>query len=234
MNIKILNSGDNYIYLVVVDKKAVVIDPASAQPVLAAVRESGFHISHVLVTHHHFDHTGGCHEIKHAAHCEIVGPAKSSIPGLDREVADGDIIHTDDLDFEVMALPGHTNDHVAYYCREKGVLFTGDVLFVAGCGRILEGTAMEMWDSLQRILALPDETLIYCGHEYTLDNLEFALHVEPDNIDIQDKLEVVREWIDRDKPSVPSTLKVEKLTNPFLRATNEKEFAELRSRKNIW
>lgn len=234
MKVKILQSGDNYIYLVICGQEAVVIDPACAQAVMSAVNESGVHISHVLVTHHHFDHTAGCSEIKHATHCEIVGPGGSNIPSLDRCVSDGDIVSVGSFDFKVMALPGHTNDHVVYYSESSNVVFTGDVLFVGGCGRILEGTAEDMWGSLQRLLSLPDETKIYCGHEYALDNLEFALHVEPGNLDIEERLETIREMVARDEPSVPTTLAMEKKTNPFLRAGGLEKFAELRCRKNVW
>ena len=234
MRVEILCSGDNYIYFIDCGGRAAVVDPTNAAPILAAACESALHISHVLVTHHHFDHTGGCSEIKHSAHCEIVGPSASIIPMQDVGVADGDVIRVGDVEFEVMALPGHTNDHVAYYSRDNNVLFTGDVLFAAGCGRIFEGTAGQMWDSLQRIMSLPDETRIYCGHEYGLENLEFALHLDPENEDIEERLAVVRDEADRGVPSVPSRLGLEKKTNPFLRAGSVHEFSEIRNRKNIW
>lgn len=234
MKVEILSSGDNYIYFVDCGGQAVVVDPTKAAPALASATQSGLHISHVLVTHHHFDHIGGCSEIKHASHCELVSPKASIIPMQDIGVADGDVISAGDVKFEVLELPGHTDDHVAYYARENNVLFTGDVLFAAGCGRIFEGTAEQMWNSLQRIMTLPDETRIYCGHEYALENLEFALHLEPENQDIEERLAVVREESELGVPSVPSTIGIEKKTNPFLRAADVHEFAEIRNRKNIW
>lgn len=244
----IRESGDNYIYLVIDDGQAAVIDPAAAVPALKTAERLGVDITTIMVTHHHFDHTAGIHDIKTRTGASVIGPGGSNIPGLDRTVSDGDRVMVGSCEFCVIAVPGHTSDHVVYYSEGHGILFSGDLLFVGGCGRVIEGTAQQMWNSLQKVISLPDETLIYCGHEYTLDNLEFALHIEPGNENVQRCIQDVRARIKDGKPTVPSSLHTEKQINPFLRADTEsvrsavslsdapawKVFEEIRRRKNLW
>ncbi|MFC1498813.1 hydroxyacylglutathione hydrolase [Verrucomicrobiota bacterium] len=244
MQVKIISSGDNYIYLIITGNTAAVVDPGSARSVLSAVRKFDVEISHVLITHNHFDHTGGCREIKAKTDCSIVGPG----PSHDRAVSDGDIVAVGDCNVKVIAVPGHTHNDVAYYVSAEKMLFTGDTLFAGGCGRLFGGNADGMWNSLKKIMSLSDETLIYCGHDYALENLEFAAHLEPDNLEVLKRLEDVRQQGRADSPTVPSSLKLEKATNPFLRADTEamkkaigkpnaspsEVFAEIRRRKDQW
>ena len=249
MRVEVLRaSGDNYIYIVVEGSSAVVVDPSEAGAVLKFAENRGLHIEAVLVTHHHFDHTAGCRGIRARTGASIVAPAASSVSPLDRTVSDGDSVVFGESEFRVMAVPGHTADHVVYYSAADNLLFTGDLLFVGGCGRIFEGTASEMWCSLQKVASLPDDTLTYCGHEYTVENLQFALHIEPDNIAARDALKDIRLRLRNGEPSVPSTIGAEKQINPFLRAGTAsvrttlslpdasvvKVFSELRCRKNVW
>ncbi len=249
MHVEILPGfGDNYIYLVLDSGSAAAVDPGAADPVLSAVRKLGAELSLVLVTHHHFDHTGGCRELKTVTGCSIAGPGGTRAGEVDRTVRDGDVVSVGDCEFRVLSVPGHTGGHVAYYCEAGKLLFTGDTLFAGGCGRVFGGTAAEMWNSLQKIRALPGETLIYCGHEYTLENLEFAAHLEPDNREVAERLAEVRRQCAAGKYTVPSTLELERVTNPFLRADTEalqeavglagappaEVFAEMRRRKDRW
>lgn len=248
MHVDILSAvGDNYIYLISDAGCAAVVDPTAAAPPLAKTGELNLALELVLLTHHHFDHTGGSRELKRAG-CTVVGPDDSRISPLDRPVKESDVVSLGDCKLQVISVPGHTSSHVAYYSAEHGVIFTGDTLFAAGCGRVFECTAAEMWNSLQRIRALPDETLVYCGHEYTLENLEFAANLEPNNPDVRKRLEEVRKKCRQGLPAVPSTLALEKATNPFLRVDTEAMrkaaglprgpaedvFAEIRLRKDRW
>ena len=227
--------SDNYMYLLADDAGAAVVDPAEAAPVLAAVRERGVRLTHILVTHCHFDHTGGCAELKQATGCVVLGPDDRGGPGLDKPARPGQSIRLGGVDLEVMAVPGHTRTHLAYYAAELNSVFTGDVLFSGGCGRVMGCSYEEMFASLGRIASLPDATLVYGGHEYTLENMEFAAHEEPDNDAVRRRLEDVRRLRGQGLPTVPSTLAVEKATNPFLRpGLTSKAFADLRRRKDAW
>ena len=250
MNVDIIPArGDNYIYLVTArDGSTAVIDPGVAQPVLDLLAERDAGLSLVLITHHHFDHTAGCRELREQTGCEVAGPIDKGTPALSRSALDGDRVPFGGTWFSVLGVPGHTRHHVAFRLASHGLLFTGDALFMAGCGRVIEGTANDMWRSLLKLRLLPDETLVYCGHDYTVENLEFAQHLEPDNTEVRDRLVEVRRRVREAQPTVPSTLRVEKLTNPFLRAdTPELQrasgvaggspvdvFAELRRRKDRW
>jgi hydroxyacylglutathione hydrolase len=238
--------GDNYVYLLVEGREGAVVDPAEAGPALSAARTLGADITLALITHHHYDHTAGCAALKNGTGCTIVGPTGGS--PVDRTVGEGDTVRLGGSDLHVLAVPGHTRNHVAYYAPGERCVWTGDTLFVSGCGRIIGGTAEQMWESLKKIRALPDDTRVYCGHDYTEDNLEFALHVDPENRDVQAQLNEVRDRARKSQPTVPSTLAVEKRTNPFLRADADPMaealgmagappvavFAELRRRKDRW
>lgn len=211
---------DNYIWLLQDPHthRCAVVDPGDAAPVLAWLKQNPeWHLSDILVTHHHHDHVGGVQALKNATNATVHGPASENIPARDVALEDNDQIEVLGLDFAVYAVPGHTLGHIAYY--HHGLLFCGDTLFAAGCGRLFEGTPEQMHHSLDRLAALPDDTLIYCTHEYTLSNLKFAAAVEPDNPDIAARLEKVGRQRSEGVITLPSTLALEKLTNPFLRTT---------------
>ena len=249
MHVEILRAfSDNLMYLLHSGGSAAVVDPADAGPVLAAVERHGVRLETVLVTHHHRDHTAGCLELKRRTACRVVGPGGSGIPGLDETVHGGDTVAVGDARIEVMDLPGHTLDHVGYLDRADGLLWPGDALFVCGCGRVIEGTPAQMWQSLLAIRALPAETRVYCGHEYTVENLEFTHDLEPGNVEVAARLDAARRKVAAGDPTVPSTLAVERQVNPFLRADTDdvaravglaghapdEVFAEVRRRKDKW
>lgn len=211
---------DNYIWLVYTtdNAAAAIIDPGDAEPVLEALRRDSLVPSAILITHHHADHTGGIAALLRRYDLPVYGPANEPIPGLSHPVHDGDHVTLAALgaDFTVLDVPGHTRGHVAFYGH--GMLFCGDTLFTGGCGGLFEGTPAQMHASLNKIRALPDNTLVYCAHEYTLDNLRFALIAEPGNAELAKRLEDTRERRTRGMATVPSTLGLEKRTNPFLRS----------------
>ncbi len=211
--------NDNYVWIVIdrEHKAAIAIDPGEAKPVFDFLKTQQFSLNGILITHHHWDHINGVAELKNRFHCPVIGPETKSIDHITKPVRANQSIHIKPFPFglQIIEIPGHTLDHIAYY--SPGLLFCGDTLFSAGCGRVFEGTPEQMYTSLQKIAALPDETNIYCAHEYTLNNLRFAETVEPDNLHIKDRMAYVRELRKKNLPSLPSTLREEKLTNPFLR-----------------
>jgi hydroxyacylglutathione hydrolase len=198
----------------------VVVDPGEAEPVLRWLAAHELTLGGILVTHHHWDHTHGIGGLRKRWPVDVYGPARESQPieALSRPLHDGEHARVDclDLDFEVINIPGHTLGHIALY--GEGKLFCGDTLFSAGCGRLFEGTAEQMHDSLERLAQLPAETQVYCGHEYTEANLAFALTVEPDNTDSRTHLGRAREACRNNQPSLPTTLGIERRINPFLRS----------------
>ncbi|PNB49348.1 MULTISPECIES: hydroxyacylglutathione hydrolase [Pseudomonas] len=209
---------DNYIWLLQdhATQRCAVVDPGDAAPVQAWLdAHPGWVLGDILITHHHHDHVGGVETLKKATGATVYGPASESIPGRDVALKDNDTVRVLGWDFDVYAVPGHTLGHIAYY--HHGLLFCGDTLFAAGCGRLFEGTPQQMHQSLSRLAALPEDTLVYCTHEYTLSNLKFAAAVEPGNRDIAARLEKVSQQRDNGVMTLPSTLALEKLTNPFLR-----------------
>ncbi|MUK60318.1 hydroxyacylglutathione hydrolase [Aliivibrio fischeri] len=211
--------NDNYIWLIHNNHNhCVVVDPGDATPVLECIKEHDFILDAILITHHHHDHIGGVPElVRQFPNVNVVGPENEPIPTLTHPVGDGDFVELFDEQFMVLGVPGHTNGHVAYIGDEK--LFCGDALFSAGCGRLFEGTAEQMFNSLQKMAALPDETEVYCAHEYTASNLAFALAVEPDNDYLLRYREKVLHLRAHGKSTIPSTLQREKLINPFLRTS---------------
>ena len=216
--------NDNYIWLLQdsASQRCAVVDPGDAAPVLAWLeRHPGWHLSDILITHHHHDHVGGVEQLKARTGATVYGPAQERIPGRDQALDDNASVRVLGLDFQVIAVPGHTLGHIAYYCQQTAtpVLFCGDTLFAAGCGRLFEGTPEQMHHSLQRLAALPAETLVYCTHEYTLSNLRFAQAIEPENPHIAQRFADVTELRSQDRITLPSTLALEKLTNPFLRTS---------------
>ncbi|MCH4897528.1 hydroxyacylglutathione hydrolase [Pseudomonas sp. B707] len=209
---------DNYIWLLQdhATQRCAVVDPGDAAPVQAWLdAHPGWVLGDILITHHHHDHVGGVETLKKATGATVYGPASESIPGRDVALKDNDTVRVLGWDFDVYAVPGHTLGHIAYY--HHGLLFCGDTLFAAGCGRLFEGTPQQLHQSLSRLAALPEDTLVYCTHEYTLSNLKFAAAVEPGNRDIAARLEKVSQQRDNGVMTLPSTLALEKLTNPFLR-----------------
>jgi hydroxyacylglutathione hydrolase len=212
---------DNYIWLVrgTSATQVALVDPGDAAPVLAALPRLGLTPAAILCTHHHGDHTGGIGDLKrHYPDLPVYGPGDENIAGITHPVRDGDMLRLEmlGLHLEVLGVPGHTRGHLAYHGH--GWLFCGDTLFSAGCGRLFEGTPAQMHASLARLAALPDETLVYCAHEYTLPNLRFALAVEPDNPAIQAWWHEAEAMRAQDQPTVPTTLALEHATNPFLRS----------------
>ncbi|TWC15068.1 MULTISPECIES: hydroxyacylglutathione hydrolase [unclassified Pseudomonas] len=223
---------DNYIWLLQdhSSRRCAVVDPGDAAPVQAWLEaHPGWVLSDILITHHHHDHVGGVQALKNATNATVHGPASENIPARDVALKDNDQVKVLGLDFDVYAVPGHTLGHIAYY--HHGLLFCGDTLFAAGCGRLFEGTPEQMHHSLGRLAALPDDTLVYCTHEYTLGNLKFAAAVEPGNPDIAARLEKVGRQRSEGVMTLPSTLALEKLTNPFLRTaeTSVKQKADERN-----
>jgi hydroxyacylglutathione hydrolase len=200
--------------------ETAAIDPALARPVLDVLDKKSWRLTYILNTHHHWDHVGGNLELKQKTGCKIIA-AKSDrdrIPGIDIGVNEDDLISLGSHTARVISTPGHTSGHIVYHFAEDGVLFCGDTLFVMGCGRLFEGTAEQMWNSLQKLKALPPSTRIYCTHEYTQANGRFALSVEPDNRQLQQKMLEVHQLRAENKPTVPSTIEQERATNPFFRA----------------
>jgi hydroxyacylglutathione hydrolase len=219
IQIPVLN--DNYIYLLHDPDSAetAVVDPALAQPVLDTLAEKGWQLNYIFNTHHHWDHIGGNLELKNHTDCKIIASEYdcNRIPAIDITVNHGDKIKLGTVTLEIIATPGHTIGHIAYYCADSHALFCGDTLFSMGCGRLFEGTAEQMWQSLQLLQALPDSTRIYCAHEYTLANGNFAMSIEPDNPALQQRLAEVSQMRAKNQATVPSTLAQELATNPFLR-----------------
>jgi hydroxyacylglutathione hydrolase len=243
---------DNYVYLArdVGTGACAAIDPAEAPPVLEELRRLGWRLTHVFNTHHHPDHTGGNLELKRATGCTIVGNAADAkrIPGIDVLIREGDEVALGAQRARVIEVSGHTIGHIAYWFAEAGALFCGDTLFSLGCGRLFEGTAAEMWRSLAKLRALPDDTLVYCAHEYTQSNGAFAVTVDPGNAALRRRLEQVRALRAAGKSTVPSTMGEERAANPFLRADDATlqravglpgesasvVFAEIRRRKDVF
>jgi hydroxyacylglutathione hydrolase len=213
---------DNYIWLVHEPETGAVavVDPADAEPVEARLVARGFVLTHILNTHHHGDHVGGNLALKRRWDCTIVGPQADAarIPGIDVAVADGDTYRLGEAVARVFDVPGHTRGHIAFWFAAEKALFCGDTLFALGCGRLFEGTPAQMWNSLGKLRALPDDTQVYCAHEYTQSNARFALSVDAGNADLVARAKDVDAARAQGLATVPSLLGLEKRTNPFLRA----------------
>ncbi|MBB6249807.1 hydroxyacylglutathione hydrolase [Nitrospirillum iridis] len=214
--------SDNYIHLMrdAATGTVAVVDPSEAAPVVDALARRGWTLDLILNTHHHGDHVGGNLDLKARYGSAIIGPAadRDRIPGLDRAIADGETFLVGACPFTGIDVPGHTRGHIAFHAAEDAALFSGDTLFSLGCGRLFEGTPDQMWRSLTRLRALPGETAVYCGHEYTAGNGRFALTLEPDNADLTARMAAVAALRAADRPTLPTTIGMERATNPFLRA----------------
>ncbi|MBD3316110.1 MAG: hydroxyacylglutathione hydrolase [Chitinivibrionales bacterium] len=238
--------SDNYAYVVSHGATALVIDPGEPRPIREYVRKQNLDLEAVLLTHHHGDHVGGAGTLQRAFGSLITSPDSQRIAGTDHMVRKDTTFRVGALEVRVLALPGHTSTHVGYYFPQLNALFTGDALFGAGCGRLFEGTAEQMLRSLRSATSSGDETLVYFGHEYTEENLLFALSIEPHNELVRARLETTRKLLACDEPTAPSTIAEEKQTNPFLRVSEPSikaalgmhddddaaVFAELRRRKD--
>lgn len=245
---------DNYIWMVIHPKNqhAIVVDPGESAIVLETLQREGLTLEAILVTHHHYDHTAGIAEIIKAFPVPVYGPKEDNIPTVDHKMNRNDTLKLPkmELSFQAISIPAHTLGHIAFY--GNGWLFCGDTLFSGGCGRLFEGTAAQMFQSLQRLAALPKSTEVYCGHEYTLDNIKFALTVEPNNQETIKYQNYVISRRNKNLPSLPSTIEQELKINPFLRCNcseirqsiathfrskydqNEAVFTHLRKWKDSW
>jgi len=216
--------NDNYIWLIPAagiirpGQTVIIIDPGVARPVIEYLENNKLQPCSILITHHHYDHVDGIEELRQRFSLPVYGPANSAIPWIDHPLYDNDeITLKNGMSFHVIATPGHTLDHICYY--QPGMLFCGDTLFAAGCGRLFEGTAEQMFQSLTQLTRLPDDTRIFCTHEYTLENLMFARHVEPENEDVRTRLARVQQQRANSQITLPSTMAEERLSNPFLRCS---------------
>lgn len=211
---------NNYFWILQPDpmsKQALVIDPGDAGPVIDFLQKHNLQLTAILITHRHKDHIGGIGELLTHWPVSVYGPHSDAIPQVSHQLTDNDQLVLDGLRLTVIAVPGHTREHIAYYLPDQKALFCGDTLFAGGCGRRFDGTADVMWSSLQRLANLPEDTLIYCAHEYTLANLQFAATAEPTNNLLMERLQQVEQLRASHQITLPSTLSLEKRTNPFLR-----------------
>ena len=206
---------NNYIWALQVDNSITLVDPGDAAPVIKIIKEKKLKIEDILITHHHFDHTGGLVELKKYISGKVYGPKNENINGIDIPVTENDLIETLGIEFLTIETPGHTLDHVSFYGKEAGTLFCGDTLFSAGCGRLFEGTYEQLYNSIQKLNKLPDDTKIYCGHEYTLSNLEFV-RSQINNDYIEEKYKEISDMRSKNQISLPSILGIERKINPFL------------------
>jgi hydroxyacylglutathione hydrolase len=234
LRVPVLN--DNYVWLVHdgASGETLVVDPAVSEPVLAAAAEKGWTISQIWNTHWHGDHIGGNAGIVAATGARVTAPQAelARIPDVDRPVGEGDRVRLGAHEAAVMSVPAHTGGHIAYHFAQDEVIFVGDTMFAMGCGRLFEGTAEQMYANMRRFEALPDETRVYCAHEYTLSNGKFALRAEPDNAAVQARMAKVEAMRARGEATVPTTIGEERATNPFLRADSVEELARRRAEKD--
>ena len=210
--------NDNYIWLATTNEGSIVIDPGEAHKTIKYLKENDLNLDAILITHHHFDHTGGIEDMLKFRNVDVYGPV-NNIPSINKQLRDGDLFSVIGIDFKIIEIPGHTLDHIAFFSENNGnpVLFCGDTLFSSGCGRVFEGTFEQMHKSILKLKSLPANTKIYSGHEYTQSNLKFALEVEPLNQKLISRYNDVQDLLNKGIPTLPTTLELELEVNPFLR-----------------
>jgi len=227
---------DNYSYLIIDDSNnsACVVDPSEATPIINFLENKNINLKYILNTHHHFDHIGGNKDLKKKFGSIVVGFKEDSnrIPGIDVLLEDSQIWKAENFIAKIIHIPGHTLGHICFNFFQEKLVFTGDTLFSLGCGKIFEGTYVEMFESLNKIKSLPKETKIYCGHEYTLNNAKFCIKHDPDNLNLQKKIEQIKKQIEVGLPTIPSTINDELDCNIFLRVKNVESFSKLRDLKD--
>lgn len=241
MKIKIIPClKDNYAYFIGSERgelsSNILIDAPDFQTVDQFIQEQNLNLEHILITHHHWDHTDGILELKEKYKCKVYGAANddSRIPGIDVRLKNEEVFKIGDIQIRTIQVPGHTHQHVVYYLEEYKVLFSGDTVFSMGCGRLFEGTYQEMFDSLQRIKQLPPQTQMFSGHEYSLKNSQFALSVDAHNEVLKARRQEVLKLQEVNSPTVPTTLELELKINPFLRASTVDEFKNLRQLRDTY
>ena len=227
---------DNYSYLIIdeINNNACIIDPSEAKPVIDFIEKKNINLKYILNTHHHFDHIGGNKELKKKYNSIVVGYKYDAkrIPEIDILVEDNQIWKADNFEAKIIHVPGHTLGHISFHFFNERLIFTGDTLFSLGCGRIFEGTHEEMFKSLNKIKSLPQDTKVYCGHEYTLQNSNFCIHHDSKNTKLQNKIKEIKEKLKNNIPTVPTILKDEIDCNIFLGAKNIESFSKLRDLKD--
>lgn len=225
---------DNYSYILQKDNEVAVIDPGQPEPIIYELDNLGIKPNIILNTHHHSDHIAGNKALIDKYGAILIGPEKDlhRIPYINKAVKEGSNLSFAGEIIEIIETPGHTDGHICFHLPQSKILFSGDLVFAMGCGRVFEGTPEELFNSIQKIKSLPAETNIYCGHEYTLNNAEFCLTIEPENEDIIKRHKLVKQYRDNNIPTIPTTLEDELKTNPFLRAKDIATFADIRSKKD--
>ena len=227
---------DNYSYIIIdeLDQIACVVDPSEAKPIINFLKNKRINLKYILNTHHHYDHVGGNLELKQKYSCEVVGfkGDKDRIPEIDILLEDNQIWKNNNFEAKIYHIPGHTTGHIAFHFFKEKKIFTGDTLFSLGCGRIFEGTYKQMFHSLKKIKKLPKDTKIYCGHEYTLQNSNFCLTNDPNNLKLKEKIIEINEKIKNNLPTIPSILNDELECNIFLKANDIESFSKLRDVKD--
>ena len=227
---------DNYSYLIIDERNndACVVDPSEAKPIINFVKNNKINLKYILNTHHHYDHVGGNFELKKKYNSVVVGfeDDKNRIPEIDILVKDEQVWKADNFEAKIIHIPGHTTGHIGFYFINEKIIFTGDTLFSLGCGKIFEGTYNQMYKSLNKLKDLPQDTKIYCGHEYTLQNSRFCIQHDPSNQNLINKILEIKKKINNGAPTVPSTLEDELKCNIFLRVNDVKSFSKLRDLKD--
>ena len=237
MRIEIISClQDNYSYLIIdeTNNNACVVDPGEAKPIINFLENKDIKLKYILNTHHHFDHIGGNKELKKKYKSIVIGYKNDAhrIPEIDILVEDGQIWKKDNFEAKIFHIPGHTSGHICFHFYKDNFLFTGDTLFSLGCGRLFEGTYKDMFDSLNKIKSLPENTNIFCGHEYTLQNSKFCIKYDPDNLVLKNKIVDIKKKLKNNLPTVPSILKDEINCNIFLKAKDLESFSKLRDLKD--
>ena len=227
---------DNYSYLIIDEKynHACVVDPSEAEPIINFIESKNIKLKFVLNTHHHYDHVGGNNDLKKKYKIKIIGfkNDKQRIPNIDILLENNEIWKSENFEAKIIHIPGHTSGHICFYFNKEKIAFTGDTLFSLGCGRIFEGTYEQMYNSLNKLKKLPPDTKIYCGHEYTLQNSLFCSKYDKNNKNLKKKILEIKHKVEKNLPTIPSTLKEELTYNIFLRAKNLKDFSKLRDLKD--